>query len=313
MEMKIPAIAITAVVVIVVLAGVLMPVLDDARDNIGPEITKTNVGTGHTFKEMVPGDVLMCTSDYTVSPRTDTWTLNGETVLNEGITGLTWDWGLISDAYYLMVNANDNASIGSGSVISSTPGTPIYYGKGTAVDNATFSWTMNSDKTITYVKTTDGVAGTPTVYSSTWAYVVSSIEDGAYMSAQVTTNPYFAKYNDKDIILAGNYTTGDLDTGYYYGKDGVLTVVNSSYTGTVNFEQELSAGTTDVYDTLVTVSITDGTNTEEFSPYRALVLYQVTGHESSGASYDLLGVIPVMVVIALLVAVVALVFRSRQF
>lgn len=295
---------IVGVVVAVVLFGALLPGFTGASVGAGTEITKTNDGTGHTFKEMVPGDVLSCVSDYTVSPRTDTWTLNGETVLNEGITGLTWDWGLISDAYYLMVNANDNASIGSGTAITSTPGTPTYYGKGTAVSNAVFTWTMNEDKTLTYLKTTDGVDGTPTVYNSTWAYVVASIEDGAYMSAQVTTNSYYAKLGDKDIILAGNYTTGDLDTGYYYGKDGVLTVVNSSYTGTVNFEQELSDGTTDIYDTLVTVSITDGTDTEQFSPYRALVPYEVEGHASSGALYTLLQILPLLIGAGLVVGAV---------
>ena len=313
MEMKPAMVAITAAVVVIVIAAVLMPVLDDARDTAGDEIVKTNVGTGHTFKEMSPGDVLKCTSLYSGSSRTDTWTLNGETVLNDGVTGISWDWGLISDAYFLQVNSSSNGATSNAQEIKSTPGATIYYSGATAsVPDIVYTWTMNSDKTITTLKTEGGVASTTTTYNSTWAYVLSTLEDGAYMSAQVTTNPYYAKLDNKDVILAGNYTTGDLDTGYYYGKDGVLTILNTSYTGTVNFSQTLSSGTTDIYDTLLTVSVTDGNDTESFSPYRALVPYQVSGHESSGAAYDLYGAIPVIVIAALILGVVGVILTRRS-
>lgn len=295
---------IVGVVVAVVLVGAVVPGFVGASDSAGTPITKTNVGTGHTFKEMVAGDVLKCESVYSGSSRTDTWTLNGETVLNEGITGLTWDWALISDVYFLQVNASINSAVGSGQEIKDPLGSVAYYsGADSTNPNKTFTWTLSADGLTYSLKIGDTETSTWTNTPS-WVYVVSTVEDGAYMSAQVTTNAYYAKQGDKDIILAGNYTTGDLDTGYYYGKDGVLTVVDSDYTGTVNFDQELSDGTTDIYDTLVTVSISDGTNTEEFSPYRALVPYEVEGHASSGALYTLLQILPLLVGAGLVIGAV---------
>lgn len=313
MEIKPAMVAITAAVVVIVIAAVLMPVLDDARDTAGDEIVKTNVGTGHTFKEMEPGDVLKCESIYSDSSRTDTWTLNGETVLNEGITGLSWDWGLITDVYYMQINSQSNAAVGGGRTITADSGVGSNYSGADATHpTRIYSWTMNDDKTITYKY--DDTVNTPSTvtYNSTWAYVLATLDEGAYMSAQVTTNSYYAKYDAKDIILAGAYTTGELDTGYYYGKDGILTILNTDYTGTINFTQTKSSGTTDIYDTLLTVSVTDGNDTESFSPYRALVPYQVSGHESSGAAYDLYGAIPVIVIAALILGVVGVILTRRS-
>lgn len=313
MDNKLVMISIAAVIGIIVLGSVLMPILDDAKETAGAEIVKTNTGTGHTFKEMVSGDVLRCDSDYNSGSRVNTWTLNGEPVLNEGMPSLTWDWGIVSDVYYLNVNDSSNASVGSGSSITDTPGSATYYSAAVAsVPIRAFTWTMGDNGVLTIVRYDGDTASTPTEYECTWAYVVSTVEDGAYMSAQATTNSYFAKLDSKDVILAGNYTTGDFDTGYYYGKDGVLTVLNSSYTGTVNFTQDLTDGTTDIYDTKLTVTITDGTDSEEFSPYRALVPYQVSGHESSGSAYQIYGAIPVLIVAAILLGIAGLVIRSRM-
>lgn len=300
-------------VAIIIVLGTIVPVISSSMETSGDPITKTNTGTGRTFKEMIPGDVLKCVSTYSDGSRTDVWTLNDNTVLNEGITGLTWDWGLISDVYFMQVNAPANSAIGSGQAITSTPGSISYYsGADSTNPNKTFTWTLSEDMTLTYTLMIGDTQSATATYTPTWVYVVSTIEDGAYMSAQVTTNPYFAKEGNKDIILAGNYTTGDLDTGYYYGKDGVLTVVNTSYTGTVNFTQDLSDGTTDIYDTKVTVTITDGSNTEEFSPYRALVPYQVQGHADSGTVYTMLGVIPLVIVVSLLIGAVTIFLRQRN-
>lgn len=313
MNMKMVTMVVGVFIAITVIGAVLIPVLDDARDTAGAVIVKTNAGTGHTFKEMEPGDVLKCESIYSDSSRTDTWTLNGETVLNEGITGLSWDWGLISDVYYMQVNSQSNAAVGGGRTITDGAGVGSNYSGADATHpTRIYSWTMNDDKTITYKY--DDTVNTPSTntFNSTWAYVLATLDDGAYMSAQVTTNSYYAKYDAKDIILAGSYTTGELDTGYYYGKDGILTILNTDYTGTINFAQTKSSGTTDIYDTLVTVTVTDGVDSESFSPYRALVPYQVSGHESSGAAYDLYGTIPVIVIAALFLGVVGVVLSRRS-
>lgn len=313
MDIKTISVALVAVMVGAVMFGALIPTFQSIADNAGEPITKTNVGTSHTFREMVPGDELRVDSVWVNGIKTDTWTLNGETVLNEGITSLEWDWALISDAYFLQSFASNNSSVGAYGAIVAEPGATQYLGGAVeSSPNRSYIWVMNDDKSITYHRDYAGDIGTPVTYNSTWAYVASTIEDGAYMSAQVTTNPYFAKQGDKNIILAGNYTTGELDTGYYYSKNGVLTLLNSSYTGTVNFEQSLSRGTTDIYDTLVTVSVTDGTINEQFSPYRALVPYEVTGHASSGSVYEVFTILPLVVAVGLLLGTIGF-FVSRRF
>lgn len=314
METNKVVIGVVAVAIaLVITVTCAIPIISDMTNITGTPVTKVNTGTGHTFKQMEVGDVLLVHSVYSNGSRTDTWTLNGETVLNDGITTLTWDWGLISDAYFMQVNAAGNSAVGSGQVISDTPSSPSYY-RGADSDNPdkSFSWTLTDSTTLTLeVLIGDTpVSGGATITVS-WAYVVSTVDDGAYMSAQVTTNSYYAQKGNKDVILAGNYTTGDLDTGYYYGKDGVLTILNSNYTGTVNFEQELSSGTTDIYDTLLTVSITDGNDTETFSPYRALVPYEVSGHATSGMIYTMLGVIPILIVIGIVLGTIGMIaFRK---
>lgn len=313
MENKIIAGIVGVAICIILAAGVLVPAVIGAADNAVPT-TKTNAGTGHTFKEMVPGDVLMLDSAYADSSRKDTWTLNGETVLNDGVTSLTWDWAMISDAYFIQANSSSNAAPGSTQDITASPGSATYLAAASAEHpSRTYEWTMQSDKTIVLQPSTDGVAGTSITINSTWAFVVSTLDDGAYMSAQVTTNPYYALKDSKNLILAGNYTTGDLDTGYYYGKDGELTLLNSSYTGTINIAQTKSSGTTDIYDTLLTVTITDGNDTESFSPYRALVPYQVNGHSSDNAIYTLINVIPIFVIVAILLAAVAFFVIRRSY
>lgn len=312
MEFKKIPVLIISILVIGVVFSASLPIFDNVTKNAGEEITKTNVGTGHTFKEMKPGDILSCHSVYDTdtSTRSDTWTLNNDTVLNEGITGLSWDWGLISDVYYLQVNSQSNAAVGGGRTITADSGVGSNYsGADSSHPTRIYSWTMNNDKTITYKY--DDTVNTPstTIYNSTWAYVLATVQDGAYMSAQMTTSSYYAKYDAKDIILAGAYTSGELDTGYYYGKDGVLTILNTSYTGEINFSQTLTDGTTDIYDTLVTVSVTDGTNTEEFSPYRALVPYEVSGHSDTGAVYNMVGLLPLLIAIGAITAAASLVIK----
>lgn len=313
MENKIIAGIVGVAICIILAAGVLVPAVIDAADNAVP-ITKTNEGTGHTFKQMKVGDVLLVHSVYSGGTRTDTWTLNGQTVLNDGIGILTWDWGLISDAYFMQVNAPANSALASGQSITGTPGNVIYYGGASETyPDRTYSWTLTDSTTLTLEVLIGDTPGTGATYTVSWVYVVSTLEDGAFMSAQVTTNSYYALKDSKDLILAGNYTTGDLDTGYYYGKDGELTLLNSSYTGTINIAQTKSSGTTDIYDTLLTVTITDGNDTESFSPYRALVPYQVNGHSSDNAIYTLINVIPIFVIVAILLAAVAFFVVRRSY
>lgn len=113
-----------------------------------------------------------------------------------------------------------------------------------------------------------------------------------------------------DIVCVGFYGTGDLDT-IYSVIDGVAKV-EDGYTASLNYNFQLKDGTTDIYeiDTFKVV-VSDGTTTEEFVPYFALVPSKVVGHADSGASYSVLSAtIPIFIVVVL-VASIALI-RSRS-
>lgn len=113
-----------------------------------------------------------------------------------------------------------------------------------------------------------------------------------------------------DIVCVGFYTTGELDT-IYSVIDGVAKA-GDGYTASLNYNFQLKEGTTDIYEIeTFKVVISDGTTTEEFVPYYALVPSEVKGHADSGAAYSAIGVIIPVVILGLIIACVALIFRSR--
>lgn len=305
MDVKAFPALIVGVVVALVLMGAVLPGFVSASDSAGDQITKTNIGTKHTFKQMADGDTFALNSTWASNARTDVWLYNNEPIVFENVPDLTWDWGIISNVLFTQVNSPSNSAAGRIDPILDVPGSPQYIGASSSYTTYNITWEYNNHS-ITQTSVINNGSPTVKVYDNVdWAYCPCSLADGAYMSAQITTNTYFAKEGDKNIILAGNYTTGDLDTGYYYSKDGNLTVVNTGYTGTVNFNQTLSSGTTDIYDTLVSVTITDGSDSETFSPYRALVPYEVEGHANSGALYSLLQILPLLIGAGLVTGAVA--------
>ena len=321
MENKIIAGIVGVAICIILAAGVLVPAVINAADTVEPT-TKYNIGTKQTFKEMTADDVFTLDCVYSGSGRTDTWKLNGETILNENLSVLAWNWAIVSDSFFVQAFAPSNsnsATVNSITTDGSTNagmGTLYYLGADASHPVRNYTWEFTDEDTITFTAITtnsdDSTSTFTKTYDVSWCYVACTIDDGAYLSAQVTTSEYYDLLNRKDVILAGNYTTGALDTGYYY-KDGQLTILNTSYTGTVNFTQSLSSGTTDIYDTTVSVSVTDGNDTESFSPYRALVPYEVHGHASGGAMYTLINVIPIFVIIAILLAAAAFFVSRRSY
>jgi hypothetical protein len=57
--------------------------------------------------------------------------------------------------------------------------------------------------------------------------------------------------------------------------------------------------------------MSDGADTETFTPYRILVPYEISGHATSGSMYDMLGVIPLLVTIGLILGVVGVIASRR--
>lgn len=304
MNTKLIPIILTLVVGIILAGSVLMPVIDDAQTDLGNPITLKN-DSDIVLKSIDDGDVFKLTSTRNAdSSKTDVWTINDKVISNVSGSSLSWNVGLISDAMYVRIISTANASSGATTLMSSTTGVEQYISPATTEGVYTWTWTFDNGE-MTYIDR----YGTEVVASYTWGYVACPLEDGEYYSAE-TDGTGICK-DASDLILCGGYTSGSLDTMYALHKGETYTSV-SDYSMSVNTTTSLHDGTTDIYDITVSVDITDGTDTENFTPYRIYLPYEVSGHATAGASYSLLGAIPIMVIIALIMGAVGMVVVKRN-
>lgn len=295
----------------VMIGGALLPSVAAAID-ISDPITLYNEGAGHTYREAKSGDVLKLESRYdaTTQIKTDIWTLNGKSVINDDmIPEFSWDILMMSDVLWAQVNSSGNASSGSIVLFEQGNGTNRnYFGAGST--NPEFIWTISfTDDTISWTASENDTLIEEYSLNYGWCFVPCAIEDGGYRSSSVDASNF--KMTDiNDYVLSGSYTTGELDTGYWF-KDGVFSTSVTTYSGSTSTTSALIDGTRDIYNVSATVTITDGSNSETFAPYRALVPYEVHGHETNGIMASLFNVLP-LVTIAGLVMAGTYVFISRK-
>lgn len=110
----------------------------------------------------------------------------------------------------------------------------------------------------------------------------------------------------KDIIIYGAYTTGENDTPFSF-VNGQVTVAED-FTSSYSADLVLKDGTTDIYQIESFVIDVGG---ETFTPYYALVPLHVSGHATSGAAYDIIGLLPILVIVSLITAAIAVFIRAR--
>lgn len=110
----------------------------------------------------------------------------------------------------------------------------------------------------------------------------------------------------KDIIIYGAYSTGENDTPFSF-VNGQLTVAED-FTSSYSADLVLKDGTTDIYQIESFVIDVGG---ETFTPYYALVPLHVSGHATSGAAYDIIGLLPILVIVSLITAAIAVFIRAR--
>lgn len=290
---KIIGLVIALVLGGLLVGGLLIPSIEAIQTNVGDEITITN-NSPIVLREAHEGDVLKVVRSVSDGTTTDTWTLNGEVCLGPTGSADTWNVGVMSDGIYFSINSPSNGSIGSWIDIPNNGTLTNISGVIGGVAQS-YQITFNADTMVL-----ENVTSTPTTVATSpysWAYVLCPFGEGEYCAAM--PNGAGVVKDPNQIILSGLYYTGDLDTTYCYNK--VAFVGNTDYSMTANITTALHEGTTDIYDANVTVTITDGTNSETFTPYRILVPYEVTGHETSGMYYVMFGVISILGIVALVV------------
>lgn len=304
MKANILTLAITLTLGVILAGSVLMPVIDDAQNDLGNPITLTNTSP-IVLREAHEGDVLKVVRTVTDGTAADTWTLNGDVCLGPTGSADTWNVGIMSDGLYLSINSPGNGAVGSWLSIPNNGNLSNLSGVSGGVAQS-YQITFNADTMVL-----ENVTATPTTIATvpyTWAYVLCPYGQGEYCAAM--PNGAGLVKDPNQIILSGLYYTGELDTTYCYNK--VAFVGKTDYSMTANITTALHEGTTDIYDANVTVTITDGTDSETFTPYRILVPYEVSGHATAGAAYSLLGALPIIVIIGLVLAATAAIMVKRD-
>lgn len=299
MEMKIPAIAIAAAVVVIVLAGVLMPVLDDATST-----TSTFNNEGVPFAEPADGETHTIVMDST-GIKTDGEPVIGFKMLySNSVSILYFENNVVrwDTSGNVQIIGNTNLS-GQRRVIGNTQ-----------TDTITFNISGN---TVTAIGNTDN----PNVIigSELLAYPTAD-ESAKYRQG---TQHYYT--DDTNLIIAGGFSSSDVsgqvalvmtgtvddltaDFVWYYS---VPATVDNIDVQTSNVKTNLNQ----IDKILVTMDITatgedyELTYTQFLS--EATGTYQNPGYVGS-SSAGILFAVPIIIIASMLVAVVAIVIRSRQ-
>ena len=282
--------AITLTVGIILAGSLLMPVISDAQLTAGSATTLTNekyATENYKYTIWDGSDIVLA---YTPSPDINTpgvYTVDGEQVTLLGIS------------QRIIIASNDFASRAGGTAVSVL--NSQFVDSAVQLGNTAFTFTIE-DKAYTLE------LGSNT-YTGTVDWLVYATDDGSANLIQVkdVSSPFYTSYKDKIVVLGNIYTTGDNDTFYSY-FNGDLTV-NSAYAdnSSVDLTKTRIDGYTDIYDTTITVNVGD----ESFTPYFILAPETVNGHEAD-ATFSLLGVLPILVIIGLLVAAMGAIYSKRD-
>lgn len=295
MENKLIPVLIAITVAIFMVAGVLVPVVDDAADGIGSPITFSNESNSPVNYRYDYLDAV----EYSITVESDgTYSIsfNGIAVdrINDNFPVYFSDVGY-SEAYSTSVNNIADAHIWG----------PEF---GDSLDVFVTTSTVGTT-TVTF---DDGVC-TVTSYngdtkSIPYNWVMGISPNGDYITYNgAITNLYVRNVEDM-VTYSGNYSTGENDTYYAfaqgkgYAQGEFSDKIKLEYVGA-----SLVEGTTNVYTGGNARLIIDD---ETFTPYRCIIKEKVTGNEADG-SFTLIKTVPVLVIVSLFAAIVAAIFRSR--
>lgn len=303
MNMKIPIIAITAFVVVVVIGSVLIPVLDDAKDD---EKTVFN-NNYNRYSRLLDSDIdsFSMTVTWDVTTTTASVSINGADPYNYSMSSTRAPL-IVCEGGTLEANKTNSRGI-------------LKYSESATSTNIT-------DGPITIsvangVATLTDSATTPNEYTwdvGSWLFYPDN--NGNYTAMNTTTDKDTGIYLNSidDLYFATVINTNSL--GFVSGHGATCKFYSQTDTPTyaMNLASSQLAGYTDVITTTIgsyTISEDAGTNTDgtPFNPFITMVPRAVDGHTTQDNSMiAIYSAIPALVILALIVAVLALVFRSKM-
>ena len=299
MEIKPAMVAIAAFVAITVIAAVLMPVLADATKT---ENTFTN--EGYYDMQYTESDAVNIAWDHTKPHQVTINNVDVQLPENPSVSltivcGDGWLIRYTGSAFQMYLNASSNRSA---SVADETDATFVAYG-GTAV----FTSTADSNNTAT-------VFYTFMYYiDSTGPYVMKISDGAAYVksdSLMYGQGRTYAVSSSMMLRVEGSVDDGVTVTNIYPNSDLEFSEATINKTE-VNGYKDLYEVSTITFD-VTKISTSD---TAEVTYSYFLVPAEVTAEKSvhfTDGENAILLVIPALVIVAIIVGVLALAFRSRE-
>lgn len=268
---------ITLVVGVILAGSLLAPVVADARTTTSTEVNYTNEET--TFRMAEASEIV------TLTLSSGTVTLNGVAVEKVSNSNILLSDAVSLDQFQYQGNWLNRMWFKDSTALQYPSAFELTFENGTVSGTVTISdATTSIDTTYSYLFYADSEGDYIQMTNNDWA-------NGVYLN------------NTNQLILSGLYTTGENDTTYSY-VDGVFTT-GGDYTGSVELTTE-KVGMDVIKATALTVTIGD----ETFTPFRALVPMTIVGHTETSIS-SLLGVIPIMVIVAILMTAIGAIAYRR--
>ena len=302
MDMKIVGVVVAAFVSITVLAAVLMPILDDATDT---EDTFTNDGLYHMTKYGTDTEIEMI------------WSYEKPNVITVNDVDIPID----SMNIHRTVLFGDS---GGARVLANNSGCQILFSTGTSAasvsDEGVLTVTCSSGTMTAVIEKTGQSPATTNVGSYTDLYCIST--DGPYVMKSPNKNVYIKGDSEVHGFGVTNVTgAGNLVLDVVGTIDDGVTVTSISNAGaSTTFSTPTITATPDsnykdLYslEKITFVATASGNDTNVTYSY-FLVPYEVTAEKAehlTTGQIELLDVIPILVIVAILLGVIALVIRSR--
>lgn len=316
------------VVAILLATAVLIPIIDSTQATIGDEITKINESSNINRADYYDEDVtIVLTGVANASDNSGTTiTINDIEFENPNVGYVPL---CVSDEFLIFFNSKTNSRMG---------GLTYFNGSATTSVNlsASHEYTIvysASDKTINMTNTdlsdsstTDMLTDYPTGDSLfTWK------TDGSYIQTSDFSNVFVKMDTIEDktagvFIIRQNIDIDGVSTPIegiaYKGGEVIIPPTSGDYDISCNVNVtglEIADGTTDIYTggtPTFTISLTNTetsvVDTQTLTPTYSFVLEKATGHESGGTMYNLLGIIPILVIVGIFMGIIATIFIRRE-
>lgn len=290
MNMKIVGISVSIVVTIIVLAGVLIPVLDDAEQSF------TTLGTNEGGLYMVSTENKPIEFAY----ETDGYTLNGDVITSDYTSSA--QMMIISDKFI----AATNPLSGARTIYFATPGQTFKTVSALKCENGSVTYTSGT---------------TDTTLDVGYSWIAYPANEGSYMYAGNLTSVNVDSKSDVIVgYLGPTYHTGESNLStIIMAKGNLSSIVPGAYTGTTYTETAGSVYATYVEGTpnelTPSYGISVGSSDLAFTATTPNVFVPIDYHYYADSSDDmsaLFGAIPVMIILAIILGVAGLILSKRN-